>query len=95
MSENWFDSATGLFRLDEIVVGRESFRKIMADKTVTDEEVQQQARQVVEQIRKVHDALPEDSRDDVLELLAEMAVLYAIQKYREIQEIKEIQGTWK
>ena len=39
MSQPWFDSKTGTLLLDEYVSQRPSFRKVMEDSVVTDEEV--------------------------------------------------------
>ncbi len=88
MGEPWFDETTGLFRMDEIVAQRESFRKIMGDQVVTDEEVERQARSVISKLKRVHAALPDDLRAEVLDLLVEMSVLYAVQKYQDIQKIR-------
>lgn len=88
MSDQWFDETTGVFRLDEIVSQRETFRKIMEDQMVTDEEVEVQAQTVIDRLKKVHGALPDELRVEVFDLIAEMTVLYAVQKYKEIQDIR-------
>lgn len=87
MKTEWFDKKTGIFRLDEIVASRESLKKIMADQVVTDEEIETQSQHVVSLLHKLHDTLSEEQREEVLELLAEMTVLYATQKYQDMQGI--------
>lgn len=92
MTTEWFDAESGVFRLDEVVLQRESFRKIMEDQVVTNEELAEQARRVVQQLKMVHDALPDNVRDQVLDLMAEMAVLYAVEKYRDLQQLWQPRG---
>lgn len=87
MEAKWFDEKTGIFRLDEIVAERESFQKIMADQMVTDQEIRDQSALVVDLLKKLHETLPEDHRNDVMNLLAEITVLYAVTKYNDFQEL--------
>lgn len=87
METKWFDEKTGIFRLDEIVAQRESFQKIMADQMVTDQEIRDQSALVVNLLKKLHETLPEEHRKDVMNLLAEITVLYAATKYHDIQEL--------
>ncbi len=83
MTQSWFDPETGTFLLDEIVTSQESFQKIMQDQVVTDEELAEQARRVITQLKSVHDTLPPALREQVLNLMADMAVLYAVNNYRD------------
>lgn len=87
MEAKWFDEKTGIFRLDEIVAERESFQKIMADQMVTDQEIRDQSALVVDLLKKLHETLPENQRKEVMDLLAELTVLYAATKYHDIQEL--------
>jgi hypothetical protein len=86
MSKPWFDETTGLFKLDEYVAESPSFETIMKDGVVTDEEIDSQSQHVVTHLQALEKTLPAESRDQVLEVLTELSVLYAIQRTHERQE---------
>ena len=67
----------GILNIDELVAQRPTFRKIMEDQIVTDDELTNQANLVVNLLKKLEQTL-----------LAEMSVLYAIHQYKEIQDLK-------
>ena len=67
----------GILNIDELVAQRPTFRKIMEDQIVTDDELTNQANLVVNLLKKLEQ-----------NILAEMSVLYAIHQYKEIQDLK-------
>ena len=82
----WFDAQSGMFRLDEIVAERKTFKRIMEDGVVTEEEVAAQSQIVLDLLRRTEAHLDAESRALVEELLAELAVLYAASQYHNLQQ---------
>ena len=75
----------GILNIDELVAQRPTFRKIMEDQIVTDDELTNQANLVVNLLEQT---LSPGQLSEVENLLAEMSVLYAIHQYKEIQDLK-------
>ena len=75
----------GILNIDELVAQRPTFRKIMEDQIVTDDEL---TNQVVNLLKKLEQTLSPGQLSEVENLLAEMSVLYAIHQYKEIQDLK-------
>jgi len=75
----WFDPATGAFRLDETVAEMASFRKIMADGRVTEQEYSAQAQLVSQCMRELEAALPPEIKSIATRAICELAVLQTIQ----------------
>ena len=84
MSQPWFNAETGTLLLDEYVVQRPSFRKVMEDSVVTDEEVTEQAHQVLSLLRKLEEMLSPEARSVATDVLCELAVLYALERHHHI-----------
>ena len=85
MSQPWFNAETGTLLLDEYVVQRPSFRKVMEDSVVTDEEVTEQAHRVLslffpEAGGDAHAGGPLGGHRGGL---GELAVLYALERYHQ------------
>ena len=74
----------GILNIDELVAQRPTFRKIMEDQIVTDDELTNQANL----LKKLEQTLSPGQLSEVENLLAEMSVLYAIHQYKEIQDLK-------
>ena len=75
-------------KMNELVAQRPTFRKIMEDQIVTDDELTNQANLVVNLLKKLEQTLSPGQLSEVENLLAEMSVLYAIHQYKEIQDLK-------
>ena len=75
----------GILNIDELVAQRPTFRKIMEDQIVTDDELTNQANLVVNLLKKLEQTLSPGQLSEVENLLAEM---YAIHQYKEIQDLK-------
>ena len=84
----------GILNIDELVAQRPTFRKIMEDQIVTDDELTNQANQKTPILnacavqKKLEQTLSPGQLSEVENLLAEMSVLYAIHQYKEIQDLK-------
>ena len=83
MKQSWFSEVDGGVRFDEMAFASESFRHMMVDGTVTDEELVAQSHRVV---RELDQELPDKLHDLVGKALAELAVLYAIQSHQRSKE---------
>ena len=80
MSRPWFDDETGLLKLDEYVAEMPSFRRILTDEVVTEQEYREHAEHTTDLLRRLEAALPEDTKEVALEALCELAVLYALDR---------------
>ena len=74
---NTFFDETGTLNLDELILNHPSFKKIMADGVVTQEELTEQGQRVTYLLKKMEQTLSPDQIDQVRELLAEISVLVA------------------
>lgn len=87
MDARWFDERSGMLLLDEVVAGMPSFKKIVADDVVTDEEMAEHAERVVALLKRLEGELAPPVRALVTEVLGELAVLQALQRHRETQRL--------
>lgn len=81
-----FFDKDGFFRLDELVAESASFQKIMADQIVTDEEVAEQAAQVLQLYRELENEFPPEQLRKIADVIVQTGVLYAISKHKELQD---------
>ena len=82
MSKPWFDPDTGMLMLDEYVSEMPSFRRILADDVVSEQEYQDHAEQTVSLLRRLEKQLPDDTKALATEALCELAVLYALERHQ-------------
>ena len=85
---NTFFDNDGILNLDETVMEKDSFRKIMEDGIVTDDEVMEQASKVTTLLHKAQESLSDEQTKLVKDLLSEMSVLFAVYHYKELQTLK-------
>jgi 5-bromo-4-chloroindolyl phosphate hydrolysis protein len=85
MNTSWFDPDTGFFTLDESILERPSFKSILEDNIVTDEEVRQQADRTVALLKELDSNLGDDLRPLVTDALCELMVLSAVERYAELK----------
>ena len=86
MKQSWFSEVDGGVRFDEMAFASESFRHMMADGTVTDEELVAQSLRVGKLFQELDQELPDKLHDLVGKALTELAVLYAIQSHQRSKE---------
>ena len=84
----FFDEPTGILNIDEQVELRPSFRKIMEDERVTEEEIEKQSQLVILLLKELESGLSPSLLAKVSDTLLEMSVLYAISQIKEIQDIQ-------
>jgi len=74
---NTFFDEAGSLNLDEMILNQPSFRKIMEDGIVTEEELAEQSQRVTDLLERLEKNLSPEQIDQVRELLAEISVLVA------------------
>ena len=82
MDKPWFDQETGTLMLDEYVVEMDSYRRIVEDETITDDELVEQTQRVASLLRQLEVTLLPEAKDLATEALSELAVLSALQVKR-------------
>lgn len=87
-NKNVFFDKNGVLNLDEAVMNINSFKTIMADGTVTDEELKAQSDRVIGILHDMEKRYSPEQLKEIKQLLAETAVLYAIYNYHSIQSVK-------
>ena len=82
MDKPWFDQETGTLLLDEYVVEMDSYRKIVEDETITDDELVEQTQRVTSLLQQLEETLSPEAKAVATEALEELAVLNALQVKR-------------
>ena len=82
MSKPWFDPDSGAPLFDQYVGEMPSFRKIVADEVITNDELSGQARKVASLLQELEGRLSPDEKSLVTEALCELAVLHALHAKR-------------
>lgn len=78
----------GILDIDELVTSQPTFKKIMEDSMVTDEELMEQSQRVIDLTKQVENSLSDEELQLVKSLLAEMSVLTTVYHYYQLQNIK-------
>jgi hypothetical protein len=78
----WFDQHTGTLLLDEYVLERDSYRRIVEDELITDAELVEQTQRVASLLHRLEEALSPEAQALATEVLCELAVLNALQVKR-------------
>ena len=82
MDKPWFDRETGTLLLDEYVLEMDSYRRIVEDETITDDELVEQTKRVASLLRQLEEALSPEAKAIATEAFGELAVLNALQVKR-------------
>ena len=83
-----FFNEKGILNIDELVVNNASFKKIMEDGIVTEEEIKAQSEKVVALLHDMEKKYSEAQLAEIKELLVESGVLYAVYNFYSIQSRK-------
>lgn len=78
----------GFIDLDELVITNESFKNIMQDGIVSNQEVVEQNERVIALLGKVERMCNEEQCQAIRELLAELSVLQVVYHYKDLQSIR-------
>ena len=76
----FFDESGGL-NIDDLILQQPSFKKIMEDGVVTEEELTEQKERVIALLKKFEQTSTSEQIDQVRELLAEISVLVSIKQF--------------
>ena len=84
-----FFNEEGILNIDEAVVETPSYKKIMEDGIVTEEELVSQAQKVVSMLQTMEKKYNEEQLSEIKALLTESSVLYAVYNIHSIQNINK------
>ena len=84
-----FFNEEGILNIDEMVVNNASFKAILEDGIITEEEIKAQSEKVVTMLHDMEAKYNEEQLAEIKSLLAESSVLYAVYNFHSIQSINE------
>lgn len=84
-----FFTEEGILNIDEMVVNAPSFKNIMEDAVITDEEIKAQSDKVVAILKTMEAKYTEEQLAEIKTLLVESSVLYAAFNIYSIQHINK------
>ena len=84
-----FFNEDGILNIDEMVVNNASFKAIMEDGVITEEEIKAQSDKVVSLLHDMEAKYSEDQLAEIKNLLVESSVLYAVYNFYSIQNINK------
>lgn len=82
-----FFNEKGILNIDEMVADNVSFKNIMEDGIVTEEEVKAQSDKVIAMLHDMEAKYGQEQLAEIRSLLAETSVLYAVYNFYSIQNI--------
>ena len=84
-----FFNQNGILNIDEAILNKESFKKIMEDGIVSEEEIKEQSEKVIGLFKDIENKFSEEQLRDIKDLLAETSVLYAVYDIYSIQSLNK------
>ncbi|MEE1227324.1 MAG: hypothetical protein UHM08_09505 [Bacteroidales bacterium] len=84
-----FFNEEGILNIDEAVLETPSYKKIMEDGIVTEEELVSQAQKVVSMLQTMEKKYNEEQLLEIKALLTESSVLYAVYNIHSIQNLNK------
>jgi hypothetical protein len=84
-----FFDENGVLNVDDMIANNASFKTIMEDGVVTEEEIKIQSDKVVALLRNIEAKYDTTQLAEIKDLLVEMGVLYAVYNYYSIMDIKK------
>ena len=82
-----FFDEKGILNIDEMVVNNASFKNILEDGIVTEEEIKNQSDKVLSILHEMEAKYSKEQLEEINSLLVESSVLYAIYNIHSIQSI--------
>ena len=76
-----FFNQNGILNIDEAIMNKESFKKIMADGTVTEDEIKEQSDKVVGLFQEIEKKYSEEQLREIKDLLAETTICLCFISY--------------
>ena len=83
---NTFFDETGLLNIEDFIFEQPSFKKIMADGVVTEEELNEQSKQIIDLLKEIEKTATPEMIEQISKLLAEISVLIAARSVYEKQQ---------
>lgn len=84
-----FFNEKGILNIDEMIVNNASFKAIMEDEVITEEEIKAQSDKVVSLLHDMEAKYSEEQLAEIKNLLVESSVLYAVYNFHSIQNINK------
>lgn len=84
-----FFNEEGILNIDEMVMGNASFKNIMEDGVITEEEIKTQSEKVIAMLHDMEAKYSQEQLAEVKNLLVETSVLYAVYNSYSIQNINK------
>lgn len=88
-SMNTLFDKNGILNISDIVVNHSSYKAIMEDGVVTDDELKAQADATVASLRRLQKICSEEQQSAFVDAISEMAVLFAVYHNCEIQDFRK------
>ena len=83
-----FFNEDGILNLDEMVVNNASFKHLMEDGVITEDEIKTQSDKVLTLLHDIEAKYDSEQLEEIKNLLVESGVLYAVYNFYSIQNIK-------
>lgn len=77
----------GYLNIEDIVANNPSYKAIMEDGVVTEEELKTQADATIASLRRLQEICNDEQQDAILEAISEMSVLFAAYHNHELQNL--------
>ena len=84
-----FFNKEGILNIDEMIVENASFKNIMEDGVITEEEIKTQSDKVVAILHDMENKYSEEQLAEIKDLIIESSVLYAVYNLYSIQNINK------
>ena len=84
-----FFNEEGILNIDEMVVNNASFKAIMEDGVITEDEIKAQSDKVVAMLHDMEAKYNEEQLTEIKNLLVESSVLFAVYNFHSIQSINK------
>ena len=82
-----FFNEQGMLNLDEAVMNQPTFKKIMEDGIVTEQEIKEQSERIVSILKSMEKNYTEEQQREIKELLVEAVVLFTTSQYHALQSL--------
>ena len=84
-----FFNKEGILNIDEMIMENASFKNIMEDGVITEEEIKTQSDKVVAILHDMENKYSEEQLAEIKDLIIESSVLYAVYNLYSIQNINK------
>ena len=82
-----FFNEQGMLSLDEAVMNQPTFKKIMEDGIVTEQEIKEQSERIISILKSMEKNYTEEQQREIKELLVETGVLFTTSHYHALQSL--------